>query len=73
MAKLVLDMPLIDLGGGSESGAQRMASELLRAFNLRKIAAHPGGKRRLLDETRHLLVVEPIRPNGLALSGHAAE
>lgn len=62
MAKLLQDVTLIDLGRRGEAGAQRVTGKFLAPLGLRKIAAHAGGTRRLLDEACHLLTVQTVRP-----------
>ncbi len=66
-------MPFVDLGGRGGTSAQWVAGEFQPALDVRKIATYTGGQRRLLDEARHLLVVEPIRTHILSLSRDTAK
>ena len=61
MAELFLHITLVDFGRGGKAGPQRVPGKQGCPFGFRKIAPHAGRQRRLLDEARHLLVVEPIR------------
>jgi hypothetical protein len=50
VAELPLDVALIDLCGGGETGTQRMSGEFLPPLGFGKITPHPGGERRTLDQ-----------------------
>lgn len=50
-----------------------MTGELKRALDLAEITANPGRHRGPLYQPRHLLFVQPVRTDSLALSCDAAE
>ena len=50
-----------------------MARKLLAALALGKITAHAGSQGRSFDQPRHLLIVEPLGADSLALPGNAPE
>ena len=66
VAELLLHPALVDLGGGGEAGAQRMAGEFSRPLAFRKIAAHPGGERGAFDQPGDVLVRETLGADRLA-------
>ena len=60
VAELLLHIALVDLGRGGEAGAQRMAGEFFLPLALGEVAAHPGGKRGVLDQTGDVPVGQPL-------------
>lgn len=73
MTELLLHIAFFNLGGRGEASAQRVTRELSGTIRLAEIAAHAGGQGRFLDEARDLLVMQPIRPDVLALAAHPPE
>ncbi len=59
MAKLLLDVALIDLGRAGETGAQGVAGEEDEAVFLGQIGSNVGVQDRALDQARDMLVVYP--------------
>ncbi|MET3778153.1 hypothetical protein ABID20_003740 [Rhizobium alvei] len=68
VAELFLDIALIDLRRRGKAGAQWVTGKLQPPLDLRKIAPYARGQRRLLNKASHFLVVEPFRPDNLALA-----
>ena len=60
VAELLLHEAFVDLGGGGEAGAQRMAGEFSRPFAFDQIAAHPGGDGGAFDQPGDVLVRETL-------------
>ena len=65
---MLLDVGLLDLGGGGEAGAQRMAAEREPPLALGKVAAQAGGERACLDEPDDVLVGQPLPRNPAVLA-----
>src|SRR3984957_20779475 len=63
---MFLNVTLLDLSGGGEAGAQRMAAEGEPPLALGKVAAQAGGEGAFLDETDDVLVGQP-RPRNPAV------
>src|SRR5580704_1737411 len=70
MSEMLLDMGLLDLGGGGETGAERMATEREASLALRQVAAQAGGERAFLDEPDNMLVGQPPARNPTTLAGN---
>ena len=67
MAKLLLDVALVDLCGTGQASAERMSGKELHAFFVcefregRSVEADPGLQDQTLDQPHHMLVREPVR------------
>ena len=72
MAELLLYIALVDLGrGGEASGSEWPENFWPRSPS--SVAAHAGSNRRALDQSRHLLVVQSLGADSLALAGDASK
>src|SRR5580704_5098053 len=65
---MLLDVSLLDLGGGGETRAQRVAAEGEPPFALGKVAAQAGGEGACLDEPDDVLVGQPRPGNSAVLA-----
>jgi hypothetical protein len=63
---MFLNVGFLDLGGGGEPGAERMAAEREPALALGKVAPEAGSERAFLDEPDDVLVGQP-RPRNPAV------
>ena len=54
----LLHMAFVQFGGRGEARAQGMSREFVLPVSFEKIAAHARGKRRALDQSGHMLVIE---------------
>jgi hypothetical protein len=66
--KMLLNITLINFRGGGEPRAKGVAGKLEGALDLAEIAAHAGSQCGALYQPRHFPVVQPFRPDRLALS-----
>ena len=66
VAELFLHAAFVDLGGGGEAGAQRMAGEFPRPFALGQVAAHTRRHGGLFHEAGDVLVRETFGADRLA-------
>ena len=73
VAEMFLNVGFLDLGGGGEAGAQRVASEREPPLALGQIATEAGGERACLDEPDDVLVGQPRPGNPAVLAGDRAE
>lgn len=73
MARLLLHVAFINLGGGREACAQRMVRKLLAALGLGKIPAHAGGQGRALGQAAPPPDRSAVRLSPFALTCDAAE
>ena len=73
VAEVFLDMGLFDLGGGGETGAERMAAEGEPPFALGQVAAQAGREGACLHQPDDVLVGQPLRRNPAILAGDRPE
>lgn len=67
VAKLLLNVALIDLGRRGEASAQGMAGKKFRTLRLAKITSHTCSQRSTLYQACNFLVMKPVSPNVFVL------
>jgi hypothetical protein len=73
VAELGLYVAFFDLDRRRHAGAQRMSREFVLPVGFEKIATHARGKRRALDQSGDMLVVETVRTDMFSAGLKAAE
>ncbi len=73
MTELLLDVTLVDFGGGGQARAKGMSGEFDGASDLAKITANAGRHCGPLHQPSYFLVIQSFCPNCFALSGHPAK
>ena len=68
VAEMLLNVSLLNLGGGGEAGAQRVAAERQATLAFGKIAAQARGERACLDKPDDVLVGQPLPRNPAVLA-----
>ena len=68
VAEMLLNVGFLDLSGGGEAGAQRVAAEREAPLALGKVATKAGGQRACLDEPHDVLVGQPLPRNPAVLA-----
>ena len=73
VAKMLLDVGLLDLGRGGQAGAQRMAAEGKPALALGQIAAQARGERACLYQADDVLVRQAFGSDAAVLTRYGPE